>query len=305
MKQIIKIVICLLIPLNLAGQITPYTSQYILNPLTINPSTAGNRGALSLSAFYRKQWVGIAGAPETITFSADAPVSDNKIGLGLTIVSDKIGVSKETEFISNYSYRIETGNGILSFGLGAGVFVTNTAWSDLIVLDPGDDLYLVDSKVFVMPNFSFGTYYSDNRYFIGFSIPRLIGYKFNYDKNKYVLASDPGNYFFMLNTGYLIELSSKVGFLPSTLMAYSPGGKLVYDLNAHFHFANRMWIGASYRNDRAIGALVQFQVNDQLKFGYTYDFDFGQLRRYSSGSHEIMIRYEFRYRVQAISPLNF
>jgi type IX secretion system PorP/SprF family membrane protein len=305
MKKIFKLLIILFIPLSAAGQLTPVTNQYILNPLTINPAFAGNRGALNIAAFYRKQWVGIKGAPETMTFAVDAPFHDNKLGLGLIITNDKIGVTKETQFNSNYAYRVYTGKGNLSLGLGAGMVITNTAWSDLVVLDQGDELYLIDSRVFVVPNFSFGAYYSFHNYFAGFSIPKLLSYKFNSDKNKYVLKNDPGDYYFLLNTGYLFDISQNFKFLPSTLVAFSPGDKLLYDINAHFNLVNRLWIGATYRSNRSIVGLVHFQLNNQLKFGYTYEFDFGNLRTYSSGSHEVMIRYEFRYNVEAISPLNF
>lgn len=74
MKRLLKSLIFLLLPLSLAGQLTPVSNQYILNPLTINPSYAGNRGGLSVAAFYRRQWVGITGAPQTISLEVDAPV---------------------------------------------------------------------------------------------------------------------------------------------------------------------------------------------------------------------------------------
>src|SRR5659263_99362 len=104
MKRIIKSFILLLVPLSLAGQLAPVTSQYVLNPLGINPAYAGNRGALNIAAFYRRQWAGITGAPETITLAADSPLLDAKLGLGLIITSDKIGVTKETQFSTNYAY---------------------------------------------------------------------------------------------------------------------------------------------------------------------------------------------------------
>src|SRR5512142_2280981 len=132
MKRILKLLICILVPVNLSGQLTPVTNQYMLNPLSINPAYAGNRGVMNIAAFYRKQWVGIKGAPETVTLAMDAPLLNNKLGLGLVILNDKIGVTKETQFNTNYSYKIPTRNGILSLGLGAGLFVTNTAWSDLV-----------------------------------------------------------------------------------------------------------------------------------------------------------------------------
>jgi type IX secretion system PorP/SprF family membrane protein len=305
MKKIIRILVLLLIPIGVFGQLTPVTSQYILNPLTINPAFAGNRGVLNIAAFLRKQWVGITGAPQTMTFSMDAPLRDEKVGLGLILVSDKIGVTKETQFITNYAYKIDIGEGKISFGLGAGLTTTNTAWSDLIVLQPGDELYLKDSPVFVVPNFSFGTYYTYNDYFAGFSIPKFISYKYNSDKNKYNLKLDPGQYNFLLNYGYLVHLSQKVKFLPSTLLTLNPGQKVLYDLNAYFNYIDRFWAGVSYRNKRSFAGLFQFQINNQLKVAYTYDFDIGRLGRYSNGSHEIMLRYEFRYKIDVANPLIF
>lgn len=305
MKHIIKLLIGLLIPLTVSGQLTPLTNHYVLNPLTINPAFAGNRGVMNIAAFYRKQWVGIKGAPETVSLTLDAPVANDKIGLGLLIVNDKIGVTKETQFNTNYSYKIEMGKGALSLGLGAGVYVTNTAWSDLVVLDEGDEYFLTDSKVFTVPNFSFGSYYSNNKFFAGLSIPKLVGQKFDFDKNKYVLKNNFKEYVYLLNTGYLIDLSPKVKFMPSTMIALSMGSKIIFDVNAHFRVMDRLWLGASYRNNRSVTGMFQFQLTNQLKFAYTYDFDFNKLRTFSSGSHEVMLRYEFRYKITAISPLNF
>ena len=305
MKRIIKSLILLLIPLSLAGQLTPVTSQYVLNPLSINPAYAGNRGALNIAAFYRRQWAGIPGAPETMTLAADAPFLDSKLGLGFSITNDKIGVTKETHFLTNYSYKINMNKGSLSLGLGAGLITTNTAWSDLVVLDPGDENYLTNSRVFVVPDFTFGAYYLNQNYFAGLSIPKLLGYKFNYDKNRYTLMVKPGNYNYLLNAGYVYTLNQKIKLFPSTLITISPGEKLLVDLNAYVSLNDRIWAGASYRNGRSLGLLCQFAVNNQFRVAYTYDFDFGKLGHYSNGSHEIMIRYEFHYKVNAVSPLNF
>ena len=305
MKKIIKILFLLLIPVSVCGQLTPLTSQYILNPLLLNPASAGNRGVLNVAAFYRKQWVGVTGSPETMTLTADAPFRDDRMGFGLTVVSDKIGITKETQFKTNYSYKISVGKGDLSFGLGAGVIITNTAWSKLIVLDPEEDILLVDSKGFVVPAFSFGTYYSDKRYFAGFSIPKLLGYQYSFEKNKYVINNNMGDYYYLFNTGYLFDLSQNLKFMPSALIVFSPGDRVLYDINAHFRVMDRFWIGTSYRNNRALSGMFQFQLNDQIRFAYTYDYDIAKLRTFSSGSHEIMLRYEFRYKVEAVSPLNF
>ncbi len=305
MKSIFRLFILLLIPVNLAGQLAPVTSQYVLNPLSINPAYAGNRNALNIALFYRRQWTGITGAPETMTLAADAPFLDSKLGLGFIITNDKIGVTKNTHILTNYAYRISMDKGNLSFGLGAGIMATNTAWSDLVVLDPGDESFLINSRVFVVPDFSFGVYYTNGNYFGGLSIPKLLGYKFNFDKNKYTFSFNPGQYNYLINAGYIYPLSQKIKLFPSTLVTISSGEKLLIDLNGYVSFNDRIWAGVSYRNKRSLGALFQFAINNQLRMAYTYDFDFGPLGRYSNGSHEIMIRYEFHYKLDAISPVDF
>jgi type IX secretion system PorP/SprF family membrane protein len=195
--------------------------------------------------------------------------------------------------------------GSLSLGLGAGLITTNTSWSDLVVLDPGDENFLTNSRVFVVPDFTFGVYYSNRNYFAGLSIPKLLGYKFNYDKNKYTLMVKPGNYNYLLNAGYVYTLNQKIKLFPSTLITISPGEKLLVDLNAYVSLNDRIWAGASYRNGRSLGLLCQFAVNNQFRIAYTYDFDFGKLGQYSNGTHEIMLRYEFHYKVKVVNPLNF
>jgi type IX secretion system PorP/SprF family membrane protein len=109
----------------------------------------------------------------------------------------------------------------------------------------------------------------------------------------------------MLYTGYMFSVAPKVKILPSTLISYTPDQKILYDLNGYVNFLDRFWAGASYRNGRSIAGLFQFQVNDQFRIAYTYNFDIGGIKTYSSGSHEIMLRYEFKYKVDVVNPLVF
>ncbi len=304
MKKLISLSALILLPLVLWGQLTPVTDHYILNPLKINPSYSGSRGGLSIAAFYRQQWVGLTGAPRTMSLEVDAPVLSNKLGLGLFVANDLIGVTKQTELMSTYAFRIGIKDGTLALGLGAGMVATNTAWSDLIVIEPEPD-YLIDSKVFVVPDFSFGAYYAVKNYFVGFSIPRLLGYKFDFNRNRYSLRVEPGNYHFILNTGYMFPVGQKARFMPSALLSYSPGEKLLWDGSAHFIIYDKFWFGATYRSTGSVTALAQFAINNQLKIAYSYDLTFGKLGTYNHGSHEVMLRYEFRYKVDVVNPLIF
>lgn len=287
------------------AQIAPVLDQYILNPVLINPAYAGSRGGLSVAAFYRRQWTGINGAPETVSVVADAPLAGNKVGLGLSVMSDKIGVTRESSFSSYYSYNINAGGSNLAFGLKAGVISTGTKWSDLTVIDPGDEWYLQDSKVYVVPDFSFGIYLTNNRYFAGFSIPRLLEYKLNFEKSGYSIKVNPGQYYYLVSGGYSFDIAEGIRFLPSFLASLSTGEKVLFDINAHFSFSDRVWAGASYRSNKSVAALFQFAFSNQLKAAYSYNLDFSRLGRFSNGTHEIMLRYEFRYKIDVVNPLIF
>lgn len=308
MRRIFKTVVLLAVTLNSFGQFDPTTSLYLLNPMLINPAYAGSREALSLSTFYNKKWTGIDGSPTTVTFAADVPLSDQRIGLGLILVNDRLGVTKENQFVTNYAFRLFLGENTLSFGLGAGVVLTNSAFSDLVALDPGDEVYLADSRIFAVPNFNFGIYYSSQVWFAGISVPRFLNYRFDYTKNKYVIDNDFSLYSYMLNTGANFVASKNFGFHPSVLVRYSSipaTSKVQYDINALFSFMEKFRVGSSYRNNRSVAALFQFQPTSQLTIGYSYDFETSKLGKYSNGSHMIMLRFDFRYNVNALNPLIF
>jgi type IX secretion system PorP/SprF family membrane protein len=302
------VLLFLLEPITITGQLSPVTNQYILNPMTINPAFAGRRGALNISSSFSEQWVGIKGSPHTVTLSADAPFFDKKIGLGVMITSDKFGITNENQLNTSYAYNLKLGAGILSFGLGAGVIMTNTAFSKLVAIDPGDEQYLADSRTFFVPNFNFGIYYSYGDLFAGLSIPRFLNYEFDFTKNSYILDNSINYYTYMLNTGYLWEISSKIKYFPSALIIFSGAAtvnKMQFDINSHFIFFERFWLGASYRSSRSVSALVQFQPNDQIRIAYTYGFEISKLGRYSYGSHEIMLRFTLKYKVDVQDPLVF
>lgn len=306
MKQIFYIAfISVLISFESLAQIPPVADQYVLNPILINPAATGIRETFSISALYRRQWAGIDGAPETIMLIGDSPVFSGNTGIGLSILRDKVGVTRETSVSGSYSYSIITNGGTLALGLKAGILSTNSSWSDLTVLDPGDEAFLTDSRSFLVPDFGFGTYLMNEKYYAGFSIPRLLGYRFNYDKNKYSLKIDPGEYFYLLQGGYIFDLFTGIKFQPSTLVSFSPGSRTLVDLNAHFIFSEKLWAGVSYRSNNSFSALIQFALNNHLRAAYSNYIDFGKLGRFSNGTHEIMLRFDFMYHADVVNPLIF
>lgn len=290
------------------AQFNPTDNMYILNPILLNPAYAGSAGALSMMSIYGQKWLGIEGAPRELTFSIDAPVSDKRLGLGLVVKSNQIGVVKENQMVSNYAYKISSAKSTLSFGLGAGVIMTNTNFSELVVNDPGDERYLADAQLFAVPNFSFGVYYENEAFFAGLAIPRLLNFKYDYTNNKYSPDNNFSNYSYHLNTGVKIGSGTDISFYPSVMFRYSlipANAKIQYHLNAGFSFYERFNLGMTYQDQGTISGMARFYVNKQLGVAYMYDFQVSKLGTYSNGSHFIMLSYIFSYEVDAVNPLIF
>src|SRR5664279_3106304 len=104
----------------------PVYSQYLQNGLLINPAYAGSRGALSTFLSYRMQWMGIANAPAFQTISLNAPMKNDKVGLGLMAEFMQFGFTKSQSVYASYAYHIKLANGKLSFGLKGGLDRSNT-----------------------------------------------------------------------------------------------------------------------------------------------------------------------------------
>ncbi|MCK4344997.1 MAG: type IX secretion system membrane protein PorP/SprF [Bacteroidales bacterium] len=305
MRRSLLCILSIILPYLVCGQLHPLSNQYIFNALAINPAYSGSRETLSTSILYRNQWVGFEGSPETMTFSLHAPLRNDRIGIGLLLINDKIGVTNETGFIGNYAFRINLRNGKLAFGLGAGIILINNTWADLIAVDRDDELLMDNSPTFVLPDFSIGTYYNTNQYFIGFSIPLFLNHRFNPMTNKFNLHNDFSEYNYIINGGYIFEINPDVKILPSLLLRYNPGNSPQVDINPHVIFKDKLWIGASYRSKNTLIGIFQYQINNQFRVAYSYDFDLGKLGRYNNGSHEIMLRYEFSYTIDVFSPRYF
>lgn len=297
------IIIMLFISVIANGQHFPIFSQYMLNGLVINPAYAGSREVLSASVMYRNQWVGFDGAPVTSTLSAHMPLRNKSMALGVLFVNEKIGVQNNISFYSNYAYRFKLTTGQLALGLKAGFNFFKEADSKITTSQP-DDLFNNNTGSF-LPNFGFGAYYNTSTWFVGASVPEFLSYR--KEDNGYKPYNDVNNYNFLLSGGVLFRINDFFKVKPSSLIRYRINSSFQYDLNCNLIMFkdDKLWLGASYRNQGAIVGLVEFQVNDQIRFGYSYDYSLGDISHYNSGSHEILLRYEFRYRINAVNPRYF
>ncbi len=293
--------LCLGSLVSVAQQQAMYT-QYMFNGLAINPAYAGSQEALSITALARKQWAGFDGAPSTQTFSVHSPVSNRKAAWGLLLSHDNIGVTDQYAIYGMYAYRLKLGKGTLATGLQAGVDSYRAGFSQVNVRQNGDDLFTFDDVQGMIPNFGAGVYYSTNRFYTGFSLPRLLTNVYPGDNQ--ARARQYQHWFF--TTGYVFDLSRTLKLKPNLLVKAVEGAPVEFDINANLLIQEKFWVGLSYRSLDAVSGLLEFQATEQFKFGYSYDYTLTELRPYQGGSHEVMLNYQLRFKKTKItSPRYF
>jgi len=289
-------------------------SQYWANGLSINPAYAGARDVFTVSAFYQRKWTGVEGSPKNVTFSAHAPTKKNNIGMGVFIMNQSYGVRRNTQAFFNYAYRITMGEAIFALGLRAGAGFIYEDLTNLQLSDPNDPAFTGMDKNHFQPNVGFGAYYYTPRFFVGLSMPYMMSYYIQADTltASYDMSVSPKYYTYMLSGGTILNITPGLKWKPSVLMAYRMDYKgFRFDINNSFIFLDdRLLVGASFRTGGAVSSSVivgnlQVSITPQFMLGYSFDYSLSKINNVMNGVHEIMLRYEFGYKVKATNPRYF
>jgi type IX secretion system PorP/SprF family membrane protein len=288
MKKLILIIIVWFTSLAGFAQQDVLYSQYMFNKLTINPGYAGSREVFSADMVYRYQWVGLQGAPRTLSLSVNAPLQYEHIALGGYLYSDQIGPVVDQGALATYAYRISLPQGKLSFGIQAGIKYNTIDWNMIQLEDP-DFVFQGDQQNKFTPDANFGIYYYSNRMFAGISSKQLL-------QNEYGMTTVDGKktyskllrHFYGM-AGVAVPVSDKVIFRPSVLVKYVKDAPWQMDMNASFLFYDLFWVGMTYRTDGDLVFLTEFNIGRKYRIGYSYDVNVKDRIHYNSGSHEIML----------------
>lgn len=275
----------------IAQQDAQYT-QYMYNTVSVNPAYTGSRGHLSVAALHRSQWVGLDGAPVTQTINLHSPVGYNGVGLGTSIVNDKIGPTSETYFDIDFSFTVKTSDvGKLSFGLKASAHLLDIRFSELNQFAPDQTLEQdIDNKF--SPNLGAGIYFHTDKFYAGLSVPRFLQTS-HFDESSLSTAQEQMNFYFI--TGYVFEMNPLLKFKPTILAKVVEGAPLQIDFSANFMMNDKFILGAAYRWDAAISGMVGFQLNESFLIGMAYDKEITELGNatFNNGSFEVILRYDF------------
>ena len=263
-------------------------TQYMYNTININPAYAGSRGVMSIFALHRTQWVGLDGAPVTNTASINTPLNTKNLGLGVSIINDKIGPTDENTISADLSYTVPTSEKFkLSFGLKA---TANLFSLDASKLNPvQSDPSIRDYNNKFTPNIGAGIYYHSDKAYVGLSIPNFIETS-RYDDNEVAIFKEKITYY--LIGGYVFDLDYNLKFKPALLTKMVSGAPLQVDVSGNFLINEKFTVGVAYRWSAAVSAMVGFQITDGLYIGYGYDLETTRLANYNAGSHEVFLRYD-------------
>lgn len=291
-------------PFRVFAQQEAMYSQYMFNTMAVNPAYAGSREVFSLTGLYRAQWVGVEGAPISQTISLDAPLANKKVGVGLILFNDKIGYTNNTGAHASYSYRIRFRRNTLSMGLKLGL-VKYSATLNQAILSTGnttDDAGFANNVTIWIPSAGAGLYLNSDRYYLGFSIPNM--YNTKLVKNTEIKVNKYDHVFVM--GGYVIDINPDMKLKPSFLYKFVIGAPMEFDLNTNIWFYDILGLGLSYRTGDAVIGMMELQVASNFRIGYSYDYTTTNIRTYSSGTHELIMRYEFGFgKSKVVTPRYF
>jgi len=275
---------------NAMAQQDPMFTQYMHNPVSINPAYAGSRGTLNIVSLHRQQWIGIDGAPKTLALSINTPFLLYNVGVGLSVLYDALGPSRQIGMYADYAYHLKvTDRTKLAFGLKGGINIYEIDLTDALREEEDDLLALYGYKKLYRPNFGIGSYLYNERYYVGFSIPKLLQNSLTEDNNNVVNREE--RHLFVTG-GVVLDVSENIKFKPSAIVRMVKGAPVSSELNASFLLHDRLWLGGMYRFRSAAGALVKFDITRQLSLGYSFDYTFNELGNYNQGTHEAFISYD-------------
>ncbi len=274
------------------GQQDPNYTLYRYAMNLINPAYAGSSEETALGLNIRSQWASVEGAPETQSVFFGTSITD-KVGLGVSIVNDQTFIEDQTSVAIDFSYRVQLSRFTnLFFGLKAGANSYNVNTAGLNTFSISADPSLTDIDGRFTPNIGAGALLKGEKYFLSFSIPKILSpERINDDNGTAILGTDRVHFY--LAGGHDFELGRSLTLKPSTLVRYVTDAPVSIDFTTALQFNNSFEIGAAYRLDEGIGGFAILNAQNWLSIGYAYESPLNNQIANNNGTHEIYTRFIF------------
>jgi type IX secretion system PorP/SprF family membrane protein len=293
---------------DLHAQQDPHYTQYMYNMSVMNPAYAGSKENLSMGLLYRKQWVEIEDAPTTGTFFGHSAVGKN-VGLGLSVISDKIGPVEENNVYGDFSYTLNLGGDHkLAFGVKLGLTFHNVGlFRDInFTLPQQNDPAFSRDITNTYFNFGSGFFYYTNKYYLGLSVPNMLkSTHFDVQRSAEELQFGTETSHYFLTGGYVFDINQSVKFKPFFMLKSAFSAPTSLDVSTNFLFNEKFEVGATYRLEDSFGAMVNYAINPSLRIGYAYDHIVSDLNVTTPSSHEIILLYDLNFPKKVSSSPRF
>lgn len=277
--------------------LVPSVSNYHLTWTTVNPAFSGYRDAISISSLYRSALYGSLG-PTNMQLNVHSPIGKSKVAIGAVVAYDHTpDVQNLYSIMSTYAYRLYLGSGRLSFGLSAGMYGVNSDMSSIPLREDGDPAFPEQAYQHWFPNFGAGMVYYTENLFVGLSVPELLSVP---AEGQNIGEASIDNYRFILISAYQFNISEGFRLKPSVWVDYNQASTSFKASLTAGILDSRIYVGGAYDYPNFAIALLNFQVNPQWLIGYAYTFNTGPIHSFLGGSHEVVLRWEFRPVIRTI-----
>lgn len=302
MKRLVTILALLTLPVLLRAQQDGHFTQFMFNKQYFNPAYSGMRNVPTISAAYRKQWIGFDGAPQIQQLAFNTPVPSQRIGIGVLLNRQTIGITQTVYAALSYSYSlVERKLFKLKLGLQGcfGQFAINYADKDLVIAEPNDPSVRDAESSRTAANVGAGLYLGNPHTYIGLSVPHIIESYIGFNDIGTLSAIRTRHYYAM--GGAEIPLGADISLLPAFLLKKAKGVPIGYDLNLGIQLFDKFTLGTSLRGGGSGGAdsmdfLMHLVVMRRLGIGISYDYTLSPLKDFSKGSVEVLLQFDLRER---------
>ncbi|WP_296687357.1 type IX secretion system membrane protein PorP/SprF [Flavobacterium sp.] len=292
-QNMLAIILLLVSSAVLAQQETVYTF-YRQHMNLVNPAYAGVDSITVVSSTLRKQWTGIANAPETQAISFGTSLG-KKVGFGMTVINDQTFIEKQTFVSLDFSYKLkmsETAD--VYFGIKAGGSSYNVNTSGLETYNVQADPALASISTF-NPNIGVGAVYKEGPMYISLSIPRLLNTKKATNDAGYASVATDSPHIY-LSGGYDVPLQGEFSSLilkPSAMLRYVSGAPVSLDLTAMLQIDKIFELGGMYRTDKAYAAMATVVISKRLVFGFAYEMSARPELARARNTNEMLLQFRF------------
>ncbi|MDR1202075.1 MAG: type IX secretion system membrane protein PorP/SprF [Tannerellaceae bacterium] len=274
-------------------------SQYFMAMGYYNPGYAGTSGNLNTFAVYRLQWMGWEGAPKSLFATADMPFAIKKInlGIGAMIFTESIGLFRNSHFAAQLAYKQKLFGGTLSIGLQPGIANVSFDGSEG-KLDLGESEYhqkedeaIPRVKTSGMGfDLNAGIYYTHKNFYAGIGAMHVMEPELELEENIFTFIGRSYN----LTGGYNIQLSNPLYELQPSVFLKTDLTSFQADITARMVYNKMFNGGLSWRVNESVVVMLGATFGN-IQVGYAYDFPtMGVLLKATSGSHEVMVRYQVK-----------